>query len=154
MLLSFFHVGNTGSNPVGDDKNLSIAARLFYFKRLRVANLYLFGQFFALDFRHREIVRQRRMDESTVVFEDGHERPLGRSRYTHFERFVMSNERIALLVPHGKQGVTLENLAHNLDALSVLVSTFVAMTVRKHPELKSETIETLQDIYTQGRSVA
>jgi hypothetical protein len=66
----------------------------------------------------------------------------------------MSNERIALLVPHGKQGVRLENLAHNLDALSVLVSTFVAMTVRKHPELKSETIETLQDIYTQGRSVA
>jgi hypothetical protein len=61
----------------------------------------------------------------------------------------MANERKALLVPHGKQGVTLENLAHNLDALSVFVSIFVALTVKKHPELKSEMIEALQEIYTQ-----
>jgi hypothetical protein len=77
---SFFHVGNTGSNPVGDAKNpRNLAAFSFgaYPVSNLVSNLYRNWRFSAFNFGHLEIVCLRGMDESPVVFENGREGDAG-----------------------------------------------------------------------------
>jgi hypothetical protein len=49
-------------------------------------------------------------------------------------------------VPHGKQGLNLEAVVHNLDALSALVGAFLAAIVKKNPDLKDEMIAILNEM--------
>lgn len=48
-------------------------------------------------------------------------------------------------MPHGKQGKGIEVVRHNLDVVSALMSAFLAVMVRKHPDLKDEMTDVLQE---------
>jgi hypothetical protein len=70
----------------------------------------------------------------------------------------MAKQRKVLLVPHGKQGVSLEIVAHNLSSFSAVISAFVAVMVRKDPDIKDEMLSVLKEmrdtdgLSTQDRS--
>lgn len=55
-----------------------------------------------------------------------------------------------LLVPHGKQGVSLDAVAHNLSMYSAIISAFIAVMVRKDPDLKDEMLSVLREMRDTG----
>ena len=50
-----------------------------------------------------------------------------------------------LLVPHGHGG-SLEDLSYHLSSYSAVLSAFIAVMVRKHPDLKDEVLSVLREM--------
>jgi hypothetical protein len=58
----------------------------------------------------------------------------------------MQKKSKVLLVPHGKRGLSLENVAFNLDSVSSVFMTFLAVIVKQHPYIKNEMIAALKEV--------